>query len=154
MGGGLVVFGTRHDVQRQRAAVAASQGDNLLGMDLEQAGRGDRADGKGSLGALEAQPRARSAGDHDQSHLAGRQHPGADLGGPAVSHALAVGLRLADHVDRLDPGRLDGRCGFALNQLADQTVQLIEIDRGDLGLEPRTLGIVQLVPPGQQVSLS
>ena len=65
-----------------------------------------------------------------------------------------VGLRLADHLDRLDAARLDRRRGISLNQLVDQPVQLSKIDRRDLGLKPHALGIIQFAPPGQQVSLS
>ena len=89
----LVVLGAGHDVERQRLAVPPAQGDDLLGVDLEQAGRRDRADREGPLGSVEAQPGARAAGDQDHADLARRQRVGADLGGVPPRHPLAVGLR-------------------------------------------------------------
>ena len=151
---GLVVLGAGHDVERQRPAMPAPQRDDLLGVDLEQAGRGDRADRKGPLGTLEAQPGARTAGDQDHADLAGGQRLGPDLGGPAPGHALAVGLRQPDHLDRLDPVGLDRRRGIAVHQLVDQAVELLEIDRRDLGLAAGPAGLGQVAPPREAGVLS
>ena len=85
--------------------------------------------------------------------LAGRQRVGPDLHGTATSHALAVGLRQPDHLDRLDAVGLDRRRGFSSNQIGDQAAQLIKIDRRDLCLKSDPLGIGQVAPPRQQVSL-
>ncbi len=87
----------------------AVQGDDLLGMDLKQAGRRDRADRKSAFRALEAQPGARAAGDQDDADLAGGQRIGPHPPARRRDHALAVGLRQPDHLDRLHPLRLRNR---------------------------------------------
>ena len=134
----FVVLGAGHDVQRQGPSEAAAQRDDLLGVDLEQARRGDRPDGKGPLGPFESQASARTAGDEDDADLAGGEGVGPDPAGPAPGHALAVGLRQADDVDRPNPLGRRGRCRVSEHQLGDQPVEPVEIDRGDLGRQPRS----------------
>ena len=98
-----MVLGAGHDVERHRPAVPAAQRDDLLGVDLEQAGGRDRADRVGPLGPVEAQPGARPARHHDHADLARRQGVGADPGGAAPRDPLAIGLGQPVDLDRPDP---------------------------------------------------
>ena len=102
-GGGLVVLGAGHDVERDRPAVAAGEGDDLLGVDLEQAGGRDRADRVGPLRAVEPEPGARAARDDHHGDLAGGQGRLADRGDVAAGDPLAVGPGEAVDLDRRDP---------------------------------------------------
>ena len=90
--GGLVVLGAGHDVERDDMPVTTSQGDDLLGVDLEQACRGDRPDRKGPFGPLESQASPGSAGHEDHTHLARGDRVGPDPGRPTLGDAFAVGL--------------------------------------------------------------
>ena len=127
--------------------MAARQRDDLLGVDLEEAGGGDRADREGALGAFEAQAGPRAAGHQDHADLAGRQGIRADPRGAAHRHPLAVGLRQPERLDR--PHAIGGRRAGALavHQLADQPIELLEVDRGHVRRQSLTPGVVQLLPP-------
>ena len=80
-----MVLGAGHDVERDRPAVAPAERDDLLGVDLEQARRGDRPDRERSLRPFEAQPRARAAGHEDDADLARGQRVGPDPAGAGAS---------------------------------------------------------------------
>ena len=150
---GLVVFRACHDIERNRSPMAPSQRDDLLGMDLKEARRRDRPDRECSLRSLKAEPRSRSAGDQDDPDFAGCQCVGAQAAGAATDHPLAVGLRQSNDVDRLHAVfRRDGRA-VALDQLANQALQLVEIDRGELGGQACLLVAAQFPPPLQQMTL-
>ena len=136
---GLVVLRAGHDVQGECLAVAPAHGDDLLGVNLEQAGLRDRADGEGSLGAVEAQPRTRAAGDEDHANLARGQRAGADLGGPPPGHTLAVGLGQPHHLDRPHVVQVHVGGRLAAHQLADQPVQLGKVQAFQLAKQPRLL---------------
>ena len=84
------------------------QRDDLLGVDLEQAGRGDRPDRERPLRPVEAQAGARAAGHQDDADLARGHRVGADPRGPSQRHPLAVGLRQAGPPRSARPGRAGG----------------------------------------------
>src|SRR5579864_801099 len=87
---GLVILGAGHDVERQVMAVSASQRDDLLGVDLEEAGARDRADGERALGSVESEPGARPARDQDDRDLAPPKRLLAELGHQPTRRAFAV----------------------------------------------------------------
>ena len=150
----LVVLGTGHDVERQRLAVAPAQGHDLLGVDLEEAGRRDGADRVRPLGAVEPEPGPGAPGDQHHAHLARRQGRRAALGDVTPRHPLAVSLRQAVNLDRLDPlGVGDGRL-FLAHEVRDQRVELVEVDALDFADQPRPLVIAEHAPPLQQVPLT
>ena len=133
-------------------AVAAAQGDDLLGVDLEQARRRNRADREGPFGSLEAQPRARAAGDQDDADLARGQRIGPDSAGAPPDHPLAVGLRQPDDLDRLDPVRVPAaadRDRSAPTRRSSRSSCSKSIAR-DLGRQTRLACLIQLPPPSQR----
>ena len=108
-GGRLVVLGAGHDVERDRPAVAAAEGEDLLAVDLEEGRARDRADRVGPLRAVEPQPGPLAARDDDDGDLAGREHRLAHLGHVPARDALGVGPGQAAHGDGPDLGRRPGR---------------------------------------------
>ena len=62
-----------HDQERDRHPVPAGQGQDLLGVDAEQAGPGHRADREHPLRLVEPEPTALPAGDEQDRDLAGPQ---------------------------------------------------------------------------------
>jgi hypothetical protein len=102
-----------------RPAVASGQGQDLLGVNLEERLVGHRTDGKQPLGQVESQPRALAAGDDEDGNLA------------AVERLSAAALRVG-----VTPGRdhrrwrdaIRRRHGVSARSLLVQGRQLIEVE--------------------------
>ena len=113
-----------------------------------------RPDGEGPLRAFESEARARTAGHENDAHLARGHRVGPDPGGSTLGHALAVGLRQPDPLHRKDVIGRRCRQTVSTHQVADQPVELTEVDRGHLRGQTPSLIIGQLGPPTQQMALS
>ena len=113
------------------------QAQELLGVDLKQAGARDRADRVGPLGAVEAESGPLPAGDHHRGDLAGGQGLLAAFGRPSPRGALGVGLRNPIDLHRPDLVWREGHISRNLvvmlqHEAADQVVEPIEVQRLDL----------------------
>jgi len=152
--GGLMVLRARHDVEGGRLAVPPADRHDLLGMNLEEAGGGDRPDRVGPLGTVEAEARAEPPRDDHDGDLAGRQGRRADRRGVPPRDAFAIRPGEAGHVYRPHPFRRGHVGTLGADQGRDQRVEPLEVDPLDLGDQSGPLVPIELVPPREQVPLS
>jgi hypothetical protein len=151
--GGLVILGARHHVQGGRLAVSPADGHDLLGVDLEEAGGGDRPDRVRPLGAVEAEAGAETPRDDHDRDLAGRQGRRADRRGVPSSDAFAVrrGRR------KTSTGRTRSGAGTSdpSARLGSRSGRRAPRSRSPRSRRPARPAVrIELVPPPEQVPLS
>ncbi len=136
--------------------MALSQRDDLLGVDLEQARRGDRPDREYVPWARRSPAGCPSRRPPERRRP--RRRPGRSAPIPRTrrrtTRSPSVWGKRTTSIGSNSVGRRRDRA-IAEHQVGDQPIELVEIDRGDLTPPAcaRDL-IVQLVPPLQEVALS
>ena len=150
----LVILGTRHHIKRNRLAVPPTEREHLLGVNLKEARRRNRADRIGSLRSFEAEPCARTSRDDHHRHLARGQRRRAQLGDVTSGDSFAVGSRKPNHVDGVHLAQVRDLTQVSFERFLDERIQHVEIDRGELLVQNLALALVEFRPPSQEVLLT
>jgi hypothetical protein len=140
----------RHHVPGDRLPGARAQPADLLGLELEEAAAGDRADRERALRLVVAESRRLAAGHHEHRHATRLEQLRAAPAGQLVLRRVASVLRDALDRDRLEARR---RRLAALRGL-ERLQQGGDVDRLGLGHERVALGGAEPIPESEHVTLA